>query len=160
MTTFSQLSKYAEPEFPAGMRARGFKTYKGWMFERTNGLGISLILTFDIQSKVRLRMYPYMWIPELNANDPELIFPDGAMRDASFPSYQFAEWPSSWPIETETEARRSLSEILLKLDNFVIPWADKIDDGSALVKRLEECYILDDPAIRAQVPRIVEKYKK
>ncbi len=160
MTTFSQLKKYAERDFLPGMRARGFDFHKGWIFTRDSAMGISLILSFDIQSKVRLRVYPFLWLPELDAHKPNFVFPDDTARYADFPTYRFSEWPSCWEIESEEEVRRSLSDLLSKLDQFVIPWAKQIDDGESFVKLLDECFELSDPRILALVPLILERYKK
>ncbi len=108
MTTFAQWKKHVEPELFAGMRARGFEPHKWCTFARTSARGISLILAFDIESKVRLRVYPNLWVPKLDADKPNLVFPDDATQYARFITYKVLEWPRSWAIDTEAAAKQSI----------------------------------------------------
>lgn len=140
------------------MRARGFEKYKWWTFARTSARGVSLILAFDIQSGARLRVYPYLWVPELDADNPAFVFPDDATQYATFPSW-IPEWHGTWDIETEAEAKLSLADLIVTLDQVVLPWATAIDDGKALVQLLTECYAFSEPRRSEVYGLLLEKYK-
>lgn len=135
MTTYAQLDKYGKDGFIPRLQALGFTHHKSFCFSRVVN-GIHHILVSQIlSSKVRLRIWPHVWVPELGsgANEP---YPQGLRIVAEFPSWQYENWRDSWDVPDEGRSHASLDEILKQLERDVIPWFDSVRRGKDLLAQI------------------------
>lgn len=139
------------------MEEMGFRHHKSFEFSRVNDIGMHQIIGSQIlSSKIRVRLWPNVWVPEFDPDVTPEKYPPNEMW-TSFSTWDRPEWRDLWPIENESEIVESLRGMLALVRSEVVPWFDAVQSGTELIQVIAP-NLRESEAVARMTPTLLARY--